>query len=60
MVRKDGDIVVYTVKELADYLRIHTNTIYRWIRAGKIEAIQVGTNYRITQEAVDKLKTAVK
>jgi len=52
--------VIYTVKELATYLRIHTNTIYRWIKSGKLEAIHVGSDYRITQDAVDKLKTAVK
>lgn len=52
--------MVYTVKELSDYLRIHPNTIYRWIKSGKLEAYHVGTDYRITQDAVNKLKTAVK
>jgi len=51
---------MFTVKELAEYLRIHRNTIYRWIKAGKIEAIKVGSDYRISKEAVDKLKTGLK
>jgi len=37
------------VSEVAEYLRVSTMTIYRLIRAGKIEAIRVGRSYRIRE-----------
>ena len=36
-----------TVPEVAGRLRVRTMTIYRWIEAGKLPALQVGKHYRI-------------
>lgn len=36
-----------TVPEVAERLRVRTMTIYRWIEAGKLPALQVGKHYRI-------------
>jgi len=32
-----------TVAELAERLRVHVKTVYRWIEQGKIEITRVGT-----------------
>ena len=31
-----------TVVELAEWARVHPKTVYRWIREGRLEAIQFG------------------
>lgn len=41
----------YLVEELTDKLRVNKMTIYRWIKAGKIEAHKMGKEYRISHEA---------
>jgi len=37
----------YTIQEIADLLRVDYMTVYRWIRAGKLEAYQLQRHYRI-------------
>lgn len=53
-----------TVQEVADELRVHRNTVYDWIAAGRIKAINIaekGTRplMRIRREELEKfLKTS--
>ena len=44
----------YTVKEIAEMLKMNEQTIFRFIREGKLEATKVGGRYRITQEQLDR------
>lgn len=39
-----------TVEEVADYLRTTPNTVYRWLRAGKLSGVKIGKEWRIKQE----------
>jgi len=48
------DIEFYTIQEVADMLKVAYLTVYRWIKAGKIEAIRIEKQYRISKEALDK------
>jgi excisionase family DNA binding protein len=42
-----------TVLEVAQWARVHPKTVYRWIREGKLEAIQFGPRtFRIPEDAV--------
>jgi excisionase family DNA binding protein len=41
------------VTELAEYLRIHRTTIYRLLKAGKLPAFRVGSDWRFNVEAID-------
>jgi excisionase family DNA binding protein len=41
-----------TVKEVADILRIHPRTAYRLVQDGALSAIRVGTQWRMTEEAL--------
>jgi excisionase family DNA binding protein len=46
-------IHLLTVPEVAEWARVHPKTIYRWIKIGEIEAIQLGARtYRIPETAV--------
>ena len=42
----------YSVKEIADKLKVHPNTIYKYIKSGELNCIQMGTHYRIFEEDV--------
>jgi excisionase family DNA binding protein len=42
-----------TVLEVADWARVHPKTVYRWIRNGKLEAIQFGPRtFRVPEDAL--------
>lgn len=44
-----------TVPEVAAQLRVDPATIRRWITTGRLPATKPGRDYRVTQDAVDKL-----
>ena len=46
--------VMMTLEEVAGYLRLHTSTIYRLVRAGVIPGVKIGGQWRFNQERVDK------
>jgi excisionase family DNA binding protein len=45
---------VLTVKEAADYLRIHTSTIYRLLKRKQLPAFRVGSDWRFNVEDIDR------
>ena len=51
-----GDKVLYTTKELAEILKYNEETIRVKIRKGKIKAVKIGGEYRITEDEVERIK----
>ena len=45
---------VLTVVELADYLRVHSSTIYRLIRCGSLPSFKVGSEVRFVRNDIDR------
>ena len=45
---------IMTVRELADYLRVHPTTIYRQLRLGQLPAFRVGSDWRFNVETIDR------
>ncbi len=44
-----------TVLEVAEWARVHPKTVYRWIREGRLEAIQFGPRtFRVPEDAVSQ------
>ncbi len=43
---------LYTVREIADTLRIHPRTAYRLIQEGKIRGIKVGSQWRVPESSL--------
>lgn len=41
------------VKEIAAHLNVSKMTVYRLIRAGELDAIQVGRDFRVRQSSYD-------
>lgn len=46
----------YTIKEAAELLRVHENTIYALVRSKQIEHYRIGNQIRITAAELEKLK----
>ncbi len=44
----------YTIKEVAEMLKVAYLTVYRWIRADKLVAVKAGKQYRISKFELDK------
>ncbi len=45
---------VMTLEEVAAYLRVHESTVYRLLKAQRIPAFKLGSDWRFTKESVDK------
>ena len=50
----------YTPQEIAEILKVSYMTVYRWIRAGKLEAYQVQKQYRIRETDFNRFMKANK
>jgi excisionase family DNA binding protein len=44
---------VMTVKEVAEYLRVHPSTVYRLLKERKIPAFLIGSDWRFNREQID-------
>ncbi|WP_319777542.1 helix-turn-helix domain-containing protein [Maridesulfovibrio sp.] len=43
---------LYTVREIADILRIHPRTAYRLVQEGRIRGIKVGSQWRVPESSL--------
>lgn len=57
MINTTEPVKYYTIEEIAEILRVTYLTVYRWIRAGKLEAQKAGKQYRISQSQLDNFLT---
>lgn len=48
------EIEFYTPQEVARKLRLHVNTVYEYIRMGKLRAARFGNRYRITETDIQQ------
>ena len=49
-----------TVREVAEMLKVNKMTIYRYVKAGKIEAYKVGKDFRIQETEIEKFLENIK
>ncbi len=47
-------VTIFTVEELAVYLRIPKSTLYKLAQEGRLPAQKVGRHWRFRKEAIDK------
>jgi len=43
-----------TVNEIAEKLKVHPQTVYRWIYSGKLESLKIDGLVRVTEEQYEK------
>lgn len=46
----------YNLRELADELDVHFNTIYKYVSNGYINTYRMGRNIRVSIEEVERIK----
>ena len=51
---------VMTPEQAADYLQVNRETVYRYIREGKLVASRLGRAYRLPQRSLDLLLWATR
>ena len=44
---------VFNIREVAEYLGVHTSTIYRYAQKGQIPAFKIGSDWRFTKKHID-------
>jgi len=57
----DKDDSLMTVPEVAATLRLHPDTVRRWLRAGQLPAVNLGgrRGYRIRRSELDRFLTSL-
>lgn len=50
MPRKIGDVTLYDLMEVSSKLRIHLDTLRRYVREHRLVAVRVGKTYLVTEE----------
>lgn len=51
---------VFTPEQAADYLQVNRETVYRYIRQGKLVASKLGRSYRVPKRSIDLLLWATR
>ncbi|MEJ2263031.1 MAG: helix-turn-helix domain-containing protein [Anaerolineales bacterium] len=51
---------IFTPEQAAEYLQVDRETIYRYIRQGKLVASKLGRTYRIPKRSIDLLLWATR
>jgi excisionase family DNA binding protein len=57
--RTNSDIAtgLLTVREVAEYLRVHQATVYRLLKEQKLPAFRVGSDWRFNREVIERWTT---
>jgi len=50
----ENPTVILTIKEVANYLRIHPSTVYKLVKEHRIPAFRIGSDWRFQIEAIDR------
>ena len=48
-----ANLEIFTAREVAAVLKVHPSKIYRLIQAGKLPAIHIGRNVRVSRPALE-------
>ena len=46
-------VMLYTVDEAADYLKVKPKTVREWLRRGKLPGVKISTTWRIREEDLE-------
>ena len=52
---ENSDVKLYKISEVADFLKVHDQTIRRYIKKGELKAVKVGKQWLIKNTDLNKL-----
>lgn len=44
---------LYTIKEVAEYLKVTTDAVHKWVRSGKLKAFKIGGVVRVSKSNLE-------
>lgn len=47
----------YTIEEIMKVLKVSRNTVYSWIKEGRIKGVKIGRQWRIPKTALNQFLT---
>lgn len=47
------EMKVYTIEEVTSILKVTRRTIYNYIKSGKLKAVKIGKEWRVTQDMLE-------
>ena len=50
----DADIVIMTVHDVAEYLRLSEAKVYKMANEGRVPALRIGKTWRFKKELIDE------
>jgi excisionase family DNA binding protein len=50
--RQDPPASLWTIHDVAAYLRIHEKTVARWVRSGRLPCVRIGSRLRFDRQDV--------
>ena len=54
MLGKNGEAVIMTVHDVAQYLRLSEAKVYKMAQTGRVPAFRIGKTWRFTKEMIDE------
>ena len=45
---------IFTVREVADRLRVTEQVVYKWLQTGKLKGIKVGRHWRVRESDLER------
>ena len=52
-----ADIKVYTLKEVADIIKVTRRTLYNYIKDNKLKAVKIGKHWRVSEQSLQEFLT---
>lgn len=52
-----AEIIMYTLEEIADMLKVTKRTLYTWIHNNQLQAVKFGKYWRVSEEALREFTT---
>ena len=60
-VEKGGEqMEFYTMKQIAEMMNVHPNTVQKWVSAGKLQHYKIGQSVRIRKEDLESFLSEYK
>ena len=50
----DGVSKIYTINDICDLLGVTKVTVYKYIKDGKLDAVKIGRDWKVTQPALNE------